>query len=253
MRERFFKFYWRLEKKIVPGLRNSQAEYFETLSSFFPREARWLDVGCGHNVFGWWMMAQEQAIVSRARSIVGIDLDLASVRNHQTIRDRALCTLENLPFPAETFDIVTANMVVEHLENPVAALQSIHRVLKPSGVFVFHTTNRWNPFVRMAAHTPQSLKLKIIQAIDGREAEDVYPVWYRFNVPGQIRAAAAEAGLEVARLDQVSTSAFTLMLGPLVALELLWIRWLRSPGRAVLRTNIIGVLRKPQAVSPVVT
>ncbi len=34
-------------------------------------------------------------------------------------------------------------------------------------------------------------------------------------------------------------------LAALVALELLWIKWIGAPAGAELRTNIIGVLRKP--------
>ena len=91
---------------------------------------------------------------------------------------------------------------------------------------------------------PQNLKNILIRLLENRAAEDVYPTWYRFNLSEQIRAAASETNFEVVNLDQVSTSALTVLLGPLVALELLWIRWIRSPDRAGLRTNIVGVLRK---------
>ena len=206
MRDRLFKFYWWLEKKMVPGLQSSQYSYFAALSSVFPREAQCLDVGCGHNVFTSWMTVEEWGLVSRARSVVGIDLD------------------------------------DDKLE---MALHAIHRVLKPSGVFVFHTTNRRNPLIRLAARMPQNLKNTLIRLFENRAAEDVYPTWYRFNLSEQIRAAAGETNFEVVNLEQVSTSALTVLLGPLVALELLWIRWIRSPNRAGLRTNIVGVLRKP--------
>ncbi len=229
---------------MTPGLRSSQYEYFETLSSAFPPKARWLDVGCGRNVFGSWMKAEERALVSRAQSVVGIDLDLASVRQHETIRDRVLCTLENAPFVPAAFNVVSANMVVEHLEDPVAALRAIGRVLEPSGIFVFHTTNRNNPLIRIAARTPQGLKNRLIWFFERRASEDVYPVWYRFNLYDRIVAAAREANFEVVSLRHISTTALTSVLGPLVVAELLWIRWLGSPARANLRTNIVGVLRK---------
>jgi ubiquinone/menaquinone biosynthesis C-methylase UbiE len=245
MRDRLYRFYWWLEKKMVPGLRSSQYAYFEALSAHFPPNARWLDVGCGHNIFGSWMTGEEREIVSRARSVVGIDLDLESIRDHKTIRNRVLCTLENLPFPDGAFNVISANMVVEHVQDPVGALRAIHRVLAPSGLFVFHTTNRKNPLISVAAHVPQGLKNRLIRFFENRAPEDVYPTWYRFNRAEQIRAAAAAANLEVVQLDQISTSALTVVLGPLAALELLWIKWIAAPSRAGLRTNIIGVLRKP--------
>jgi SAM-dependent methyltransferase len=245
MRDRLYRFYWRLEKKIVPGLGSSQYAYLSALSAFFPRNARWLDVGCGHNIFGTWMGTEEREMVARSRAVVGIDLDLDSVRKHATIHDRLLCRLENLPFKAGTFDVVTANMVVEHVEDPAGALNAIYKVLAPSGIFVFHTSNRRNPLIRIATRVPQDLKNRIIKFFENRASEDVYPTWYRFNLTEQIRAAATDAKFEIVRLDHISTSALTVMLGPLVALELLWIKWIGAPGRAELRTNIIGVLRKP--------
>ena len=38
-----------------------------------------------------------------------------------------------LPYPAESFDLVTALDVMEHIEDDVAALGEVHRVLKPNG------------------------------------------------------------------------------------------------------------------------
>jgi 2-polyprenyl-3-methyl-5-hydroxy-6-metoxy-1,4-benzoquinol methylase len=40
-----------------------------------------------------------------------------------------------LDFPDETFDMVHAHQVLQHVANPVAAMKEIRRVLKPGGVF----------------------------------------------------------------------------------------------------------------------
>lgn len=40
-----------------------------------------------------------------------------------------------LDFPDESFDIVHAHQVLQHVANPVAAMKEIRRVLKPGGVF----------------------------------------------------------------------------------------------------------------------
>jgi SAM-dependent methyltransferase len=40
-----------------------------------------------------------------------------------------------LDFPDDTFDIVHAHQVLQHVANPVAAMKEVRRVLKPGGVF----------------------------------------------------------------------------------------------------------------------
>ena len=49
-----------------------------------------------------------------------------------------------LPFTDASFDVVCAMDFLEHVEEPAAVVAEIARVLRPGGVFFFHTFNR-NP------------------------------------------------------------------------------------------------------------
>jgi 2-polyprenyl-3-methyl-5-hydroxy-6-metoxy-1,4-benzoquinol methylase len=51
---------------------------------------------------------------------------------------------QKLPYQENTFDIVTATEVIEHLEDFRAILREIYRVLKPGGVCVLSTPNILN-------------------------------------------------------------------------------------------------------------
>jgi hypothetical protein len=86
--------------------------------------------------------------------------------------------------------------------------------------------------------------LGFVKLLEGREPEDVFPTHYRMNDPGAIAKVATAAGFEVERMELVSTSAITVMLGPLVVPELLWIRLLRQPRFAWLRSDIVCTLRR---------
>lgn len=244
VRQALYRTYWRFERRIAPGLRSSQYAFAERLAAEMAGAPAWLDVGCGRRPFPDWMPDQERTVVARARHAVGIDLDLASLRDHQSYPHKLLATADALPFPSETFDLASANMVVEHLPNPAATLSEIRRVLKPGGRFVFHTPNRRHWPLWLAAHVPDRIKLPLVRFLEGRRAEDVFPTHYRFNDPRTIAREAARAGFSVERLDLVSTSATLVMLGPLVLPELLWIRALQRPALAGLRSNIVGVLRR---------
>jgi len=50
-----------------------------------------------------------------------------------------------LPFPAESFDAVSANQVLEHVRDLVGLVHELHRVLRPGGVLVAHV-----PYFRSA-------------------------------------------------------------------------------------------------------
>lgn len=204
----------------------------------------WLDVGCGRRPFPDWMPQHEARVLGAAGRAVGVDLDISSLRDHDAYRQKLAASAEALPFPDGTFDVASANMVVEHLAEPASALVEIRRVLKPGGRLLFHTPNRHHWPLWLAARVPEPVKLRCVEFLEGRRAEDVFPTYYRLNDPRTIRLTAREMGFEVERLELVSTSAITVKLGPLVVPELLWIRLLRQPRLAWLRSNIIATLRK---------
>jgi SAM-dependent methyltransferase len=151
---------------------------------------------------------------------------------------------ETLPFADGSFDLVSANMVVEHVADPRRMLAEIHRVLRPGGAFAFHTSSRLHWPLWLAARVPDRLKLALTEYLEDRRAADVFPTHYRLNDDRAVRTLAAAAGFRLERLDYVSTSAVSVMLGPLVLVELFWIRLLRLRALARLRSNLLVVLRK---------
>ena len=145
------------------------------------KQPEWLDVGCGWH-FDWpWEQKREEGLVSRA-NVTGLDPDTQAVARHRSIRKKVVGSVERLPFADESFDIVTANVVVEHLKYPGVAFSEVFRVLRPGGVFLFRTPSARSYFVRIARVLPRAAKLWLAgNVIAKRKEEDIYPTHYRAN------------------------------------------------------------------------
>lgn len=111
------------------------------LNRVFPERGKILDIGCGYGHFieimrdfGW--------------TVWGIDL---SPKTLFYAREKGLnaanTSIDDVTFPDDFFDAITAFYVLEHLANPLSALKKVLKMLKPGGVVVIrvpHTT----PIVR---------------------------------------------------------------------------------------------------------
>ena len=67
--------------------------------------------------------------------VVGVDpsLPMLHLARDHTTAPLATARVPGLPFPARTFDVVVANLVVSHVEQYDAALADMVRVLRPGG------------------------------------------------------------------------------------------------------------------------
>jgi SAM-dependent methyltransferase len=241
LRKRLLRIYWQLERRITPGVRSSQDTYAAVVKAHVTGATRWLDLGCGHQFWPEWIPGDRET-ASRAALCVGLDPDYVSIRQHMALRHRVVGL--QLPFVDGSFNLVTANMVFEHLEDPLAVLREIRRLLTRDGVCLFHTTNAWYWQTALSRYVPQIVKNWLVKLSEGRAADDVYPTHYRINTEQAIRRVAQKAGFEAREVTMLNTSAAgrILLLGPFVVLELLWIRltqqaWLRRH-----RTNIIAII-----------
>jgi ubiquinone/menaquinone biosynthesis C-methylase UbiE len=250
VRSALFGIYRALERIIAPRLKYSQYIYEDVLNSHINGGVDWLDVGCGHHVLPLWRAEQERGMVARCRKMVGIDADLASLKNHRSTRVRVLGTIGHLPFRDESFDLVTANMVVEHLDAPKPQFREIARILKPGGIFILHTPNRLGYSTMIARAIPERVKKGLIHVLEAREEGDVFRTFYRANTTKDIEQIAEVTGFDVRQLRMVVSSASLVIFPPLVAFELMWIRLLMTRHFKMLRTNIIGVLQKRQQATP---
>lgn len=243
-------FYGSARRLIAPGLQYSQSLYEEILERHLGRETEWLDLGCGHQVLPGWRAEAEKRLVQKCKRIVGVDYSLHSLKNHRNISLKVRGDITRLPFTNESFDLVTANMVVEHLDDPATQFREINRTLRPGGTFIFHTPNTLGHATIMARLVPGALKDKMAYLLDGRKEEDVFETHYKANTREQIDALAGSTGFEVCQIKMLVSDAIFAVVPPLAVLELVWIRALMTKPLKRFRTTIISVLKKRAEPEP---
>jgi SAM-dependent methyltransferase len=156
-------------------------------------ESSVLDVGCGH---AEWLSSE----MAKTQLAVGVDPDLQALVRSGSLSHRVVAMAEGLPFAPGTFDVVVSAFVFEHLEEPLAAVREMRRVLRPTGRLIFLTPNAWNYNVWLIRLVPNRLHGLFTRRLYGRQDSDTYPVRYRLNTPPQIERTMSTAGFRRVQL-----------------------------------------------------
>ena len=182
-----------------PGWQPSGAAFEALVRQHLTPASRVLDLGCGRG-------GVMELFWREVRRAVGVDPDLASLREHRAGFARAAALGEALPFVAGSFDLVLALWVFEHLAQPARVLAEAHRVLAPGGRLLFLTPNARHPLLlanRFSWAFPAVQRL-LVPRLYGRAEADTFRVRYQANTIGRLRGLAAAAGFRVARLEAIA-------------------------------------------------
>ncbi len=235
-----------LRARITPGLVHCQQRYQALLDKLVVPATDWLDIGCGYQFYPEWLpdsLESQKRLVSRCHSAVGIDR--GDDRPHVALKTKYAGSADHLFFDDHSFSLVTANMVVEHLEEPEQCLREIYRVLRPNGLFVFHTPNLASPWMRAIRCIPDNMRTWAASLIDGRKETDIFPTYYRLNHRRDVEAVAQQVGFSVVSLKMVESSPVIINCGAAgIIPELLLIRLLRRPKFINLRHVLLVTLGK---------
>jgi len=232
-------------QRLIPEVEYHQNRYARGLADSVRPGCRWLDVGAGTQLHAGWIGAKAKDLADRADLVVGCDVVEAHLVQNRLLDGAAVADGMRLPFCDDSFDLVTANMVLEHLEEPDAVFAEVTRVLAPGGHFVFVTPNVHNPVVWAASVVlSKSVRKRVAHLLDGRDDEHIFHTFYRANSRPAIQKLCERVGLRVETIDTFNSYPFMRRFWPLTAIEALWINGIsRGPFKAF-TTNLFGVLQK---------
>lgn len=100
-----------------------------------------LDAGCGEGE------VLRRGVLGPDARVVSLDLrldSLAAVRAHSTPAAMVAGSVLALPFAAASFDVVLCMEVLEHLDDPLAAVDEVARVARNAAIF----SVPWEPWFR---------------------------------------------------------------------------------------------------------
>ena len=156
-----------------------------------------LEVGCGRGYL--------TALVSQTTPIATFDISrgcLNYARELGNFGDSVFYFQGNvysIPFEAETFDIVVATEVLEHLPGLDRAMREINRVLKIGGSVIASVPNtimNFYPLVLLIHLRKQSSRKHLSELIK-RQADESPGLYHRPFLPNQFRRLFEESGFKV--------------------------------------------------------
>jgi demethylmenaquinone methyltransferase / 2-methoxy-6-polyprenyl-1,4-benzoquinol methylase len=129
------KYYDRANIFATLGLLNGLRARFLSTIAVNPHD-RVLDVCAGTNVIGIGLLTREPTLKVHAidRSSAMQEVGAASARSLGLHIESAIQDVHRLPFPDNSFDVVTLQWATRHLR-VIEVFTEINRVLKPGGVF----------------------------------------------------------------------------------------------------------------------
>jgi SAM-dependent methyltransferase len=229
-----------LDNNVYPDFTNNWDDYVarQKILAYLRWDAMVLDLGAGAGI------VPQMDFSGLAGQLCGVDPD-AVVLTNRHLDVRKVGSGESIPFQDATFDLVFANNVLEHLPDPNAVFQEVRRVLKPGGIFVVKTPNRFHYVAIVARLTPLRVH-RWVNRLRGRSESHTYTTKYRANSLGALRRLATAKNLKIVEMNLIEgRPEYLRLFWPAYAFGVLYERLVNSIsflGR--FRVVIIAVFRK---------
>jgi len=183
MKEHTYPIMFRVEQSHwwYTGRRKILADFVEDICRrVTDRRPRILDVGCGTGA--------NLLMLSKYGDAEGVDVseDALAFCRERGLEQVKLGAAEDLPYDDGTFDLVTAFDVVEHMDDDLAGLREMRRVLRPGG--------------RVLLFVPTFMFLWGLQ-------DDVSNHRRRYRLP-ELRRVLEQAGFEIERTTYANITFF---------------------------------------------
>ena len=190
---------------------------------------RILDVGCGTGA--------NLVMLSKFGDAEGVDIspDALAFCRERGLNQVHLGAADKLPFEAGAFDLVTALDVVEHIDDDVAGLREMRRVLRPGGhilIFVPTFMFLWGVQDEVSHHRRRYRLPALRQAVTAAGFEVERTTYANITFFGPIllvRKLMRLTGIRTATENSINVPALNGVLGHLLGAESTVLRYINLP------------------------
>ncbi|MEK7328417.1 MAG: methyltransferase domain-containing protein [Chloroflexota bacterium] len=222
-------------RALNPGWQSSGDVYERLVRDSITPQTRLLDLGGGRG--GLIELLHRDVGLAAA-----LDPNLDSLLDHRTPDVCRLSGLaDSLPFPSDSFDVVTASWLLEHLAAPEAVFAEVSRVLRSGGRFIFLTPNALHPLLianRLSKLAP-ALQRKLVPHLYARSEADTFPVQYQANTAGRLTRLCNKTGFTL-ELHLAPDPTYTAFNESLFRLSV----WVERLIPTALKIHLVGVAVK---------
>lgn len=163
-------------------------EFYSRVNALLDTDSEVLDFGAGRGLWAFEPMSDYhkhlRAFHERVARVEGVDVDDVVLTNPTLAAAHVIEPGATLPYDPETFDVVLADYVLEHVsrEDAPTVAREVLRVLRPGGWFAARTPNKWGMIGLGARAVPNELHTRVLKRLQPeRKEQDVFPVRYSMN------------------------------------------------------------------------
>lgn len=190
-KEGWLKNYPNFLKNLYHQTKTVHDYYDQELAPLINEKAVLLDAGCGEK----GIMDKYQG---RTKLAVGVDLSAKALKKNSSLDRLLVSSVEKLPFPDNSFDIIICQWVVEHLKRPDLAFKEFSRVLRENGDLIVVTNSIYNPLMLINALLPVKIRDRLKEKVfPAQIKEDTFPTYYHCNSKKRLNKILSNLGFSL--------------------------------------------------------
>ena len=166
-------------------------DFYLRISSLSSADTTVLDLGAGRAA--WFeddnckVRKNIRLLKGKVKQVIAADVDIAVLKNKAS--DKQLFIKDGLlDLKPESIDIIIADYVLEHIDNPIEFFDQINSCLKSGGWFCARTPHKYSYVSIAASLARNALHKKLLKFIQpDRKEVDVFPTRYKLNKLSDIK------------------------------------------------------------------